>query len=82
MFYLNFVLLLFSRGDGRAHSVQSLATAWTVRRSNPGGGAKISLSDQIGPGAHPASYKIGTVSFLRGVGVKRPGPGVDHPSHI
>jgi len=28
------------------------------------------------PGAHPASYAIGTRSFL---GVKRPGHGVDHP---
>ena len=28
------------------------------------------------PGSHPASYKMGTVSFT---GVKRPGRGVDHP---
>jgi len=31
---------------------------------------------QTGPGAHPASYTMGTRSFL---GVKRWGRGVDHP---
>jgi hypothetical protein len=31
---------------------------------------------QTGPGAHPASCKMGTGSFP---GVKRPGRGVDHP---
>jgi hypothetical protein len=31
---------------------------------------------QTGPGAHPASYTIGTGSFP---GVKRPGRGLDHP---
>jgi hypothetical protein len=31
---------------------------------------------QTGPGAHPASYTIGTESFP---GVKRPGRDVDHP---
>ena len=31
---------------------------------------------ETGPGAHPASYTMGTGSFLR---VKRPGRGVDHP---
>jgi len=31
---------------------------------------------QTGPGAHPASYTIGTGSFP---GVKRPGPGVNDP---
>ena len=31
---------------------------------------------QTGPGAHPASYTMGTWSFR---GVKRPGRGVDHP---
>ena len=30
----------------------------------------------IGPGAHPASYTVGTGSFP---GVKWPGRGVDHP---
>jgi hypothetical protein len=40
-------------------------------------GARFSAPFQIGPGAHPASYTMGTgVSFP---GVKWPGRGVDHP---
>jgi len=42
-------------------------------------GARISASVQTGPGAHPASYTMGTGSFS---GVKRPGRGVDHPPHL
>ena len=38
--------------------------------------ARFSAPFQTGPGAHPASYKMGTGSFP---GVKRPGRGVDHP---
>ena len=38
-------------------------------------GARFSAPDQTGPGAHPASYTMGTDSFP---GVKRPGHGVDH----
>ena len=36
----------------------------------------FSVPVHIGPGAHPASYTVGTGSFP---GVKRPGCGVDHP---
>jgi hypothetical protein len=36
----------------------------------------LSAPIQTGPGAHPASYKIGTGSFW---GVKQPGRGNDHP---
>jgi hypothetical protein len=39
-------------------------------------GARFSALVQTGPGAHPASYTMGTGSFL---GVKWPSPGVDHP---
>jgi hypothetical protein len=39
-------------------------------------GARFSAPVQTGPGAHPASYTMGTGSFP---GVKRPGRGVDHP---
>jgi len=39
-------------------------------------GARFSAPVQTGPGAHPASYTMGTESFP---GVKRPGRGVDHP---
>ena len=38
-------------------------------------GARFSTSVQTGPGAHTASYTIGTGSSS---GVKRPGRGVDH----
>ena len=37
--------------------------------------ARFSAPVQIGPGAHPASYTMGTGSLL---GVKRPRRGVDH----
>ena len=39
-------------------------------------GARFSAPVQTGPGAHRASYTMGTGSFPR---VKRPGRGVDHP---
>jgi len=38
--------------------------------------ARFSAPVQTNPKAHPASYTMGTGSFL---GVKRPGRGVDHP---
>jgi hypothetical protein len=39
-------------------------------------GVRFSTPVQTGPGAHPASYTMGTGSFP---GVKQPGRGVDHP---
>ena len=39
-------------------------------------GARFPAPVQNGPGAHPASYTMGTGSFPE---VKRPGRGVDHP---
>jgi hypothetical protein len=39
-------------------------------------GARFFAHVQTGPGDHPASCTMGTVSFL---GVKRPGRGADHP---
>jgi len=39
-------------------------------------GERFSASIQTGPGAHPASYTMGTGSFP---GVKSPGGSVDHP---
>jgi hypothetical protein len=44
-----------------------------------GGGARFFVSIQTGPGAHLASCTVCTVSFPE---VKRPGRGVDHPSHL
>jgi len=38
--------------------------------------ARFSAPDHTGPGTHPASYTMGTGSFL---GVKRPELCVDHP---
>ena len=38
-------------------------------------GARFSAPVQTGPGAHPASYTMGTTSFPE---VKLPGRGVDH----
>jgi hypothetical protein len=55
-------------------SVVSIATGWTVRGSNPCG-AIFSAPVQTGPGAHPASYTMGTGSFSR---VMRPERGVNH----
>jgi len=47
------------KGNGKA-------TGWTVRRSNPGGGgARFSTLVQSRPGAHPASYTMGTGSLSR-----------------
>jgi hypothetical protein len=50
-----------------------------------GGGAWFSAPVQTGPGAHPASYAMGTGSFpeviLPGRGVDHPPP-VDHPPHL
>ena len=41
-----------------------------------GGGRDLSAPVQTVPGAHSTSYTVGTGSFP---GVKRPGPGFDHP---
>jgi hypothetical protein len=45
-----------------AQSVLRLATGWTVRGSNSGGG-KFFAHVQTGPEAHPASCTVGTGSF-------------------
>jgi len=40
-------------------------------------GERSPASVQSGPGAHPATYKMGTFCFL---GIKRPVHVLDHPS--
>jgi hypothetical protein len=60
---------------GIAQSVQRLATGWTVRGSNPGGG-EIFRTRPDRPCGLPSLLYNGTGSFP---GVKRPGLGVDHP---
>ena len=42
-------------------------------------GARFSTPVKTGPGAHPASYTMGTGSFP---GVQRPGRDVDRPPHL
>jgi len=42
-------------------------------------GARFSAPFQTDPVAHPSSYTIGTGSYM---GVKQPGRGVDHPTHL
>jgi len=49
---------------------------WTVQGSNPGGG-EIFHTHPDQSWAHPASYTMGTGSFL---GVKRLGRGIYHPT--
>jgi hypothetical protein len=45
-----------------AQSVQRLAMGWTAWGSNLGG-SEIFAPVQTGPGAHPASYTVGTETF-------------------
>ena len=58
----------------------SVGIVTCYRQDGPGikswWGAKFSVPFQTGPGADPASYKMGTGSFL---GLKWPGCGIDHP---
>jgi len=49
--------------------------AWRTRDRIPMG-ARSSAPVRTGPGAHPASYTMGTLSYP---GVKRPGRDADHP---
>jgi hypothetical protein len=52
---------------------------WTVQGSNPSEGVRFSAPIQTGPGAHPASYTMGTGSFQ---GVKQAGAWRWPPTHI
>ena len=61
---------------GIAQSTQLLATGWTVRGANPGGGKETSsffIPFQTGPGTYPAPYSMGLLDpedniTLRNVG--------------
>jgi hypothetical protein len=74
----NTIFLSMSCSQGRESSV-GIATSYGI--DGPAieswWGTRFSAPVQTGPGAHPASYTMGTGSFRR---VKRPGRGVDHPS--
>jgi hypothetical protein len=62
-FQVAYFLYSISVGVGPvAQSVQRLATGWTVRGSNPGGG-EIFLTCPDRLGGHPASYTMGTGYF-------------------
>jgi len=52
----------------------SLWAGWSGDRNSVE--VQFSSPAQTGPGAHPASYTMGTRSFL---GVKQPELGIDHP---
>jgi hypothetical protein len=58
----------------------SIITQTSHRVASPGNeprwGTRFSAPIQTGPGAHPASYTMGTGSFQR---LKRPERGTDHP---
>jgi hypothetical protein len=74
---LLFLIISFTMGR---HGSVGIATLYELDcleiESRWGWGARFSAPVQTCPGAHPASYTMGTGSFL---GVKRPGRGVDHP---
>ena len=62
-------------GEAYYQCVLSYAKGRTARGSKSGAGEIFLVQPR--PGAHPASYAMGAVSFP---GVKRPGSGVGHPS--
>jgi hypothetical protein len=70
-----YVCPLFDDWAGIAQPVQRLAMAWRPGDWIPVG-TRFSMPVQTGPGAHSASYTMGTGSFR---GVKHPGRGVEHP---
>ena len=68
----------FHGGVGIAQSTERLATGWTVRGSDPGGGEIFRTRPDQPWGATSILYNVYRVS----PGVKWPGRGVDHPSHL
>ena len=61
-----FILYSFQNYQTKPFSYEydvELPKGWTVRGSNPGGGARFSAPVQTGPEAHPASCAMGTGSF-------------------
>ena len=58
----------------------TLATGWTVRGSNPGGGGEILCTRTHRPWGPPSLLYNGSRFSLPGV--KRPRRGVDHPPHL
>jgi hypothetical protein len=58
--------LQFNTHCGPGSSVGIATTGWTVRGSNPGGGARFSASVQTGPSDHTASCTMG-IGYFPGV---------------
>ena len=79
-------LMHYNVNNSRWFSLQFCGPGWLSRYSDSlwserSGdripvGVRFSAPVQTGPGVHPASYTMGTGSFL---GVKWPGRGIDHP---
>ena len=67
------------REAGIAQSVQRLSTELNGPGIESRWETRFLTAVQTGPGAHPASYKVGTGSFPV---LKRPGRGVDHPPNL
>jgi len=67
------LLLLWNRDSSVGIETELRAGRSEVRISL---GVRFSVTVQTDPGAHPASYTVGAVSFP---GVKRSGRGIDHP---
>ena len=74
------LVCLFTQNVGRDSSV-CIATRYGLDgpEIESRWGARFSALVQTCPGAHSASYAMGTGSFGGGRGVKRPGRGVNHP---
>jgi hypothetical protein len=68
-----------SMGGEIAQSVLRLATDWSVRGSNPGGGEIFHTCPDRPWGPPILLYNGYWVSFP---GIKRPGRGADHPPHL
>jgi hypothetical protein len=62
-----------------AQSAKRLATAWTIRVWNPGGGQIFRTRPDRPWGPPSLLYNRYRASFP---GVKRPGRGIDHPPHL
>jgi hypothetical protein len=66
--------VLYSKDKSQKRQDKEVRIKYTHKKAR--WGARFFSPVHTGPGAHPASYKMGTGSFP---GVKRPWRGVNHP---